>query len=296
VNDDRRALALGIFWSWLGVTAFSVTLPATRYAVRSLDPWFVSMGRAVVAGVLAIVALAITRLPMPTRAELRRLVGVMVGVVLGFPALSTLAVRRLPASHAAITNGLLPLATVGLACAIASERPTMRWWLGTSLGAGALVTFAVVTDGASVSLGHPLMLAAVLVAAVGYVNGGVLSRARPGWWVISWGLVLALPITSTIAATRIPDGTVPTTAWLGFAYLGVVSMFLGFFAWYAGLAQAGIARASQVQLLQPIETFVWASVLLGEPLGWAEWIAALVVIAALAIGRSPRRRSVVLSS
>jgi drug/metabolite transporter (DMT)-like permease len=288
VNRDRGAIARGVFWSWLGVTAFSVTLPATRHAVRSLDPWFVSMGRAVIAGGLAVVTLAATRLPLPARHEMPRIVGVAVGVVIGFPVLSTLAVRHLPASHAAITNGLLPLATVGLACAIAGERPTTRWWIGTSLGAAALVAFAIVTDGATVSVGHPLMLAAVFVAAVGYVSGGVLSRTRPGWWVISWALVLTLPVTTVIAVTRMPSGDVPATAWLAFAYLGVVSMFLGFFAWYAGLATAGISRASQVQLLQPIETFLWAAVLLGEPLGAPEWLAALAVIAALAIGRSSR--------
>jgi drug/metabolite transporter (DMT)-like permease len=280
-----RRVRIGQFLCWVGVTAFSVTLPTQRYAVRELSPWFVSMGRAVVAAALATIALAIARLPFPTRAELRPLIGVAFGVVIGFPGCSTLAVKHIPSAHAAVTNGLLPLATVGLAVAIAGERPTRRWWFATVLGVAALVVFALYTGGSTVSVGHPLMLAAVGLAAIGYVNGGVLSRTRPGWWVISWGLIVALPVTTTVAALNLPTHRPPAMTWLAFGYLSAVSMFLGFFAWYAGLARAGFARGGQIQLLQPIESFFWAAVLLSESIGVAELLAGGAVIAALAIGR-----------
>ena len=278
---------LGPFLCFLGVTAFSVTLPATRLAVRHLNPWFVSMGRAVIAAALAAIVLAVTRLPRPTRAEARQLLGVAFGVVFGFPAFSTLAVRHMPASHAAITNGLLPLATVGLAMAVTGERPSRRWWTATLVGVAALIIFAVHSGGTKISVGHPLMVVAVLLGAIGYVCGGVLSRTRPGWWVISWGLLFALPVTATVALLHFPDKLdAPASEWAGFAYVSVVSMFLGFFAWYGGLALAGISRGSQIQLIQPVESFVWAAILLGERLGPAELLAGTAVIAALAVGRS----------
>ncbi len=277
---------------FVGVTTFSMTLPATRRAVgpvtaRHLDPWFVSMGRAVIAATLAAIVLAVSRRLRPTAAEARLLLGVAFGVVIGFPAASTLAVRHMPSSHAAITNGLLPLATVGLAMAATGERPGRRWWEATLFGVAALVAFAVGTGGTSISVGHPLMVLAVVVGAVGYVCGGVLSRTRPGWWVISWALLLALPVTLPVTLTHLPadPAAIPASSWLGFGYVGVFSMFLGFFAWYGGLARAGIARGSQIQLIQPIESFVWAAIILGEHLGPAELAAGAAVIAALAFGR-----------
>ncbi len=278
---------LGALLCFMGVTAFSLTLPATRKAVSNgLNPWFVSMGRAIIAATLAIIVLSITRLPRPTRHEARLLAGVAFGVVLGFPAASTLAVRHMPSSHAAITNGLLPLATVGLAMATTGERPSRRWWAATLFGVAALVTFAVGTGGTKISIGHPLMVLAVLLGAVGYVCGGVLSRTRPGWWVISWGLLFALPVTVPVTVTHLPTvANVTTSAWLGFGYVSVVSMYLGFFAWYGGLARAGLSRGSQIQLIQPIESFGWAALLLGEHLGPAELAAGSAVIVALAIGR-----------
>ena len=278
---------LGSFLCFVGVSAFSLTLPATRKAVTGgLNPWFLSMGRAIIAATLAAVVLSVTRLPRPNRAEAKMLIGVAFGVVLGFPAASTLAVRYLPSSHAAITNGLLPLATVGLAMATTGERPSRRWWAATLFGVAALVAFAVGTGGTHISVGHPLMVLAVLVGAVGYVCGGVLSRTRPGWWVISWGLLFALPVTIPVTLTHLPTvRDVTTPAWFGLAYVGVVSMFLGFFAWYGGLARAGLSRGSQIQLIQPIESFGWAALFLNEHLGLAELAAGAAVIVALAIGR-----------
>jgi drug/metabolite transporter (DMT)-like permease len=253
--------------------------------VKHLSPWFISSARAVVAATLAVIALSIARLPRPTRAEIRPLIAIAGGVVLGFPMMSTLAVRYLPSAHASITSGLLPLATVGLAMVTAGERPSRRWWLGTMIGVTALVIFAIGSSGTSISVGHPLMVLAVLLAAIGYVNGGVLSRTRPGWWVISWGVIIGLPVTVPVSLAFLPTNSAPTKAWVSFAYLGVVSMYLGFFAWYAGLARVGIARGSQIQLLQPIQGFLLAWLLLGEHLSLGVWAAGLAVVAGLAIGR-----------
>jgi drug/metabolite transporter (DMT)-like permease len=271
------AVLLGV----LGVLGFSGSLPATRVAVEQLDPTFVGVGRAVVAGVLAAGLLAVTRQRRPTRVQLRPLALVSLGVVFGFPLFTALALHSLSSAHGAVVVGLLPAATAVAAVLFAGERPSGAFWAASAAGLVAVLAFAGAQGAGLPSAADGLVLVAVAFGALGYAEGGALSRELGGWQTICWALVLSLPLTIpvTVVAAAAGDVSGGPAAWSGFAYVSLVSMFLGFFAWYAGLARGGIARIGQVQLAQPILTLVWAALLLGEHVTLGMVAAALVVLA-----------------
>ncbi len=279
----RRGLLFGL----LGVAVFSLTLPATWIAVTGLDPVFVGLGRAVVAAALAAAALLATRSPWPGRALLPRIAIVAAGVIVGFPLFTALAMRRVPASHGAIVIGILPLATALAGAWLAHERPTPSFWLCSAAGSAVVVGFALWQGGGALHVADLLLLAAVAAAAIGYAEGGRLARTLGGWQVISWALVLAAPLmllpTLWVVDARIVSAS--PAAWAGFAYVSVFSMFLGFFAWYRGLALGGIAVVGQTQLLQPFLTLFASALLLGEPLDPATFVAAGLVVVAIALAR-----------
>jgi drug/metabolite transporter (DMT)-like permease len=281
---DRR---LGYLLGLLGVASFSLTLPATRLAVAALDPVFVGLGRAVVAAALAAIVLAVARVSWPGRALLPRLARVAAGVVVGFPLFSAWAMRSVPAAHGAIVIGLLPLATALAGAWIAHERPSRLFWLCALFGSAVVVGFALWQGGGAPQPADGLLVLATASAAIGYAEGGRLARTLPGWQVICWALVLAAPVVA-IATAFAADArllTAPVSAWAGFAYVSVVSMFLGFFAWYRGLALGGIATVGQVQLVQPFLTIFASAWLLGERIDVATYVAAALVIASIALGR-----------
>lgn len=292
-RPSRADLRTGFAWGILGVAAFAVTLPATRVAVAALDPVFVGLGRAVVAAVLAALVLAVTRTPWPPLALWPRLAMVAAGVVVGFPLLSAWAMQRVPASHGAVVVGLLPLATAAAGAWLAHERPTRRFWLCAAAGSAVVVGFALWQGGGAVHVADLLLVGAVAAAAVGYAEGARLTRVLGGWQVISWALVLSFPFLVVPAWLHVGGATTaPLAAWLGFAYVSLVSMYLGFFAWYRALAQGGIAAVGQVQLLQPFLTLLFSALLLGERLEPAMFIAAGLVIATIATGRRSGREAI----
>jgi drug/metabolite transporter (DMT)-like permease len=280
---DRRA---GILWGFVGVTAFAVTLPAMRVAVASLDPVFVGLGRAVVAAALAAIALAVTRTPWPARPLWPRLAVVALGVVVGFPLLTAWAMRYVPSSHGAVVVGLLPLATAVAGAWLAHERPSVRFWLCAVAGSAVVAGFALWQGSGALHVADLLLIGAVAAAAIGYAEGARLTRLLGGWQVISWALVLSAPlliVPTWLAAEG--AASAPWQAWLAFLYVSVVSMYLGFFAWYRALAQGGIAAVGQVQLLQPFLTFAFAALFLGEQLEASMLVAAALVVATIALGR-----------
>ncbi len=263
----------------VGVLGFSFTLPATRLAVEGLDPWFVAFGRAVVAGVLALAWLRAGRAPRPDAKQWQRLALVAGGVVIGFPLLTSLALREVPASHAIVTVGLLPVATAVAAVLRAGERPPRAFWAAVGAGTLAVVAFALAGGAGSLAAADAGLLLAVVVCAVGYAEGAVVARELGGARTICWALVLALPLTVPVAALTAGALRAPASAWLGFAYVALVSMFLAFFAWYAGLARGGVARIGQVQLAQPVLGLGWAALVLGEAVSPAEALTAAAVLA-----------------
>lgn len=286
LGDDRKGLLLGL----IAVVLFSLTLPFTRLAVAELDPTFVALGRALVAAGLAGLWLWLQRAPLPRREQWLPLALVALGCVVGFPWLTSIAMRSLPASHGAVLVGILPLATAVFAVLRGKERPSVGFWLMALAGTALVVLFALRQGGGSFHLADVLMFAAVLLGALGYAEGGRLSQSMPGQHVISWALVLAAPFVLPVVLwnawpQRALMAQAGPAAWLAFAYISVFSMFIGFFFWYRGMALGGVARVGQTQLLQPFLTLLGAAVLLNEPLTRSSLLFAGAVIAVVAIGR-----------
>jgi drug/metabolite transporter (DMT)-like permease len=273
------AITQAAAWGALGVLAFSFSLPATRLAVRDLDPTFVGLGRALVAAAFAAVLLAATRQPLPARADLPRFALVGAGVVIGFPIFTSLALEHLSSAHASVIVGMLPAATAALAVARAGERPPRSFWAAAAAGLAAVLAFAATQGAHGLETADLLVLAAVALAALGYAEGGALSRTYGGWQVICWALVLTAPVLVVPVAIAARHGVAAgAVAWLGFAYVALVSMFLGFFAWYRGLALGGVAKIGQIQLAQPVLTLAWSALILGERVTVAMAVAALTVL------------------
>lgn len=269
-SESRRATA-GWLNGLIGVVIFSASLPATRIAVLQLDPLFVTFARAAIAGVLGLILLVIGRQRRPARAELGGLALVAFGVVLGFPLLSALALRHVTSAHALLFVALLPMSTALFAVLLAEERPPLLFWVFAMAGAAFVAGYAVRQDHAGGSLvGDSLMVAAILVCGLGYAEGARLSRRLGGWQVISWALVLSLPIMLPLSFWRVPTSwaAIEWPAVASLAYVSVFSMLIGFVFWYRGLAQGGIAAVGQLQLLQPFLGMGLAAVLLHERVGW----------------------------
>jgi drug/metabolite transporter (DMT)-like permease len=282
---DQETVGLG--YGFIGVLGFSLTLPATRVAVAYLDPAVVGLGRALVAAALAAALLWATGQRRPSRAQLGGLALVAAGVILGFPLLSAWALRRVPAAHGAIVLGLMPLATSFAAMLRGGERPSRGFWAASVAGSLIVIGFAASMGAGQLQAADLALLGGVAAAALGYAEGGRLAREMGGWQVICWALVLAAPfIAVPVALVAFQTGlAAPPAAWLGFAYVAVISQLVAFFAWYRGLALGGIARVGQVQLLQPFLTIVASALLLGEPITALTLGAALAVVVSVALGR-----------
>lgn len=284
---QRRAPALspsriGLWWGLIGVVAFSFSVPFTRVAVAGLSPLFIGSGRAVIAAVLATAALALTRQRLPRGIQWARLAVVAGGVVVGFPLLTSFALTTASASHGAVVIALLPAATAIVAVIRGGERPPLSFWIMAGVGALVAVAFASVQGGGISQLqwSDALLFGAVVAAAIGYAEGGLLARELGSWQTVSWALALCAPLmiglTIISAVQQPPTGT--PIEWAAFGYLAVVSMFLGFFAWYRGLAIGPIAQVSQVQLVQPVLSICWAALLLNEQLTWATILGGVAVL------------------
>lgn len=288
-SAETRGLWLGL----LGVAIFALTLPMTRLAVGSpeapqMSAVFIAMGRAAVAGLLSAALLLARRAPLPQRADWLPLAVTAGGVVFGFPLLTSLAMRQVQAVHASVIVGLLPLATAAVAALLHRQRPSGGFWLCATAGTALVVAFAVLRSGTAGLALHPadlLLMAAMLCAAVGYAFGARLSQRMRADAVICWALVISLPLSAPLAALSWPQSPLPATAWGAFAYVSVGSMWLGFFAWYRGLALGGTVRVSQVQLVQPFLGMLAAVPLLGERLDAVSIGFGLAVLATVALGR-----------
>jgi drug/metabolite transporter (DMT)-like permease len=264
IASDQKALLFGS----LAVLGFSGTLPATRLAVRELDPWLVAIVRGLVAGGLAAPCLWLRREPLPGVRQLLSLGVVALGTVLGFPLLSALALTRMPASDAAMVVVFVPPLTALCGVLRNRERPAPLFWVCNLVGLGAVLAF-LRTGSGSLQAGHALLFFASLVCAIGYSEGARLARAMSGLSVVSWALLVALPVLVPLlflSVHALPRAE-HASAWFGLAYVSVVSMFLAFVPWYAALGRGGVARMSQLQLLQPLLSVCWSGWLLDERSG-----------------------------
>ncbi|WP_459616919.1 DMT family transporter [Bordetella sp. 2513F-2] len=276
----------GYGYGMAGVLVFSLTLPMTRVAVAELSPLLVGLGRAAAAALPAVLLLAFSRSRLPTRAEWSGVLLAAAGIVVGWPLASTVAMQSVPAAHGAVVNGLLPLSTAAFAAWRGGERPGGAFWAWAVAGALLVVLYALRQGHGMLQPGDAWLLLAVVLGGMGYAEGARAARTLGGWRTICWALAVSLPVlaipVAMLAAGSPRPGPAATAA---FAYLALGSMFLGFFAWYRGLAAGGIARIGQVQLLQPFLTVLAAAVLFAEPVGPETFVFAAAVIAVIAGGR-----------
>lgn len=269
---------------FIGMAIFSGSLPATRAAVMGFDPVFLTGARATIAGLLGFALVVLLREKRPAGGDLLSLVVVALGVVVGFPLLTAIALQHISSAHSLVFIGLLPLSTAIFGVLRGGERPRPAFWLFSALGSALVAGFALREGVTAAPLGDALMLAAIVVCGLGYAEGARLSRRLGGWQVISWALVLSLPVMLPVALLTWPPSFagVPARAWTGLAYVSLFSMLIGFVFWYRGLAQGGIAAVGQLQLLQPFLGLGLAAALLGEAVSPAMLAATLGIVACVA--------------
>jgi len=295
ITADERQASLGLWLGFLGVFVFGLTLPMTRLATGTADapqlsPWFVTWARAALAGGLSIVYLLLTRSPFPAREHRVPLALSLLGNVIGYPLLLGWALREVTASHAAVITALLPLVTAAAAAWLMHQRARLGFWLFAALGSALVALYSLLRahqQGHGFGLSHAdlLLVGAVVAASVGYVAGAKITPALGAERVISWVCVMALPLTVPGALLTWPEQPIALSAWLALAYVGVFSMWAGFFAWFRGLALGGALRVSQMLLLQPFISIAAAVPLLGESLDAMTLGFALAVVATVFMGR-----------
>lgn len=269
----------------IGVLIFSGSLPATRVAVGGFDPLFLTSARAVVAALLGIALLVLLKQSRPERRDLPSLLIVALGVVVGFPLLTAMALQYITAGHSVVFIGLLPLSTAIFGVLRGGERPKPMFWVFSGIGGLAVALYALSQNAEMSVQGDLMMLAAIVACGLGYAEGAALSRRLGGWQVISWALVLSLPVMSVVAIMAWPGSWsgISTTAWISLGYVSVFSMLVGFVFWYRGLAIGGIAGVGQLQLLQPFFGLTLAAALLGETIA-PEMVAVTLFVVTCVIG------------
>ncbi|MFJ2951193.1 DMT family transporter [Streptomyces sp. NPDC087226] len=285
---DRRGF--GTVQAALGVIAFSLTFPATAWGLEGFGPWSLVAVRSVLAAFIAGGCLLALRVPPPDRKHWPGLAVVGAGVVLGFPMLTTLALRTSTTAHAAVVVGLLPLTTALLSALRVGSRPSRTFWVAALAGAAAVLAFTVQQSGGALTTADLYLFGALLVCAAGYTEGGRLARVLPGWQVIGWALLLCLPLTLPVAAVALSVEPVEPTAHsvAGLLWVAAGSQFLGLIVWYRGMAAIGIPKASQLQLAQPLLTLVWSVLLLNEQLTVAAPLTAAAVLVCIAVTQRAR--------
>ena len=284
MSNESKGMILG----FLGVAAFGLTLPATRFIVPYFDPIFIGLGRAVIASVVAAFILIATKQSRPTRHQLMQLSVVALGVVLGFPVLTAWAMETVPASHGGVVLGVLPLATATAAVIVSGEKPSAVFWIFSLIGSIVVVTYSLLQGFGSFQLGDLLLIGAILSAGLGYALGGKLSKELGGWQVICWALVISFPFIIFPAWMQAPEenfSNLPLNVLLSFLYLALVSQLFGFFLWNKGLALGGIARVSQTQLMQPFVTLLASAYLINETVSLQTILFTVLVVSIVAIGK-----------
>jgi len=294
-QDSSASLSrerLGLVLGFVGTLIFGGTLPATRIAVAAIDPLALTAMRTAIAGLCSLALLLVLRRKFPPRELWFQLAVASICVVILFPFLMALAVQTVDASHGGVVMGALPIATAFVAVLITHERPKPLFWIASLAGAALVVAFALRQGGGSLTPGDLLLFAAVFASATGYAYSGRLTASMPGWEVISWALVIALPFSLPTATFTFPAdaGHIGMKPWIAVLYVALFPQWIGFFAWNAGLAMGGIARVSQMQLLQPFVTFALAAIFIGETITPQIVLFAAAVVVTVAISTRTRSR------
>ena len=277
----------GMLIGFVGIVIFSLTLPFTQMAVNEMNPFFLAFGRASIAGVCALILLIFNKSKFPNRVQIKKLIIIVVGVVYGFPIFTSIAMTTLPSSHSGIVLGILPLAMSLFAAIKYKEKPSLSFWLTSIFGTFMVISYTFMDNDGSLMIEDLWLLFAILFAAIGYSEGGTLSKEMGSIAVISWALVISLPINlfASYLFYETSYATISFQAFMSLMYVGLFSMFIGFFFWYKGIAIGGISRVGQVQLIQPFLTIIGACFLTNEKITFLNILFALIVLIVIIIGR-----------
>ena len=283
MNREAQGMLIG----FVGILVFSLTLPVSKIAIPSFNPYFIAFGRAFIAGLVALAYLSYKQVPLPSKTDLVKCAVIALGVVFGFPILTTVAMEEGSSSHGAVILGMMPLATTVIGVIRFKERPSIGFWLVSILGAALVIIYALLKSAGSFTYIDGLLVLGGFCACVGYVEGAELSKKMNPRTVISWALVISLPINivATYFSFSSAYWSADAIAWISFLYLSLFSMYLGFFFWYEGLAIGGIARVSQVQLIQPFCTLLASSFLLGDHITLMNMVFAFLVISTVILSK-----------
>ncbi|OUS00215.1 EamA family transporter [Halobacteriovorax marinus] len=283
MTNEMKSLIYGI----IGVLCFGITLPVTRYISPSFDPFFIGSARAFIAGLTAIVVLFLLKAVKPTKAQIRPLLVVTFGAVLGFPVMASFAMKYVPASHGGVVVGLLPMVTAIFGTMITKDKPSFWFWVTSVIGSILIVSFTLLKGGGHFQIGDIALFIAVLCAAIGYAVGGTLSKEMGGKYVICWATIFALPFVLYPAITLFPSDptSIAIEHWVGLIYLSLISQLFAFFFWYKALAMGGIARISQLQLTQPVITLSISALFIGELIGLQTIVFAFLIIIVVTINK-----------
>jgi drug/metabolite transporter (DMT)-like permease len=279
---------MGVLLGLVGVICFSLTLPSTSIAVEYFGTTVAGLGRTAVAAVLVAVILIVRKEKFPSLRQFKSLLIVALGAVLGFPLLTSWAMKSLPVSHGAVELALLPLATAGFAMFRGGERPSLKFWISSMIGSAAVIVYALHLGFGQLQFADAALLAAVLILGLSYAEGGGLARELGSWQVIAWAIIIGapffmIPVGLSITAEMLHA---PLQAWVSLIYLSVVSQFLAYVAWYSGMAMGGIARVSQVQYLQPFLMILFAALFLGETITLFTLATAIIVVFSVVLGKN----------
>jgi drug/metabolite transporter (DMT)-like permease len=277
----------GFMYGLMAVIAFGFTLPISKLLLQYWNPFFIAFARSVLASIFAIIFLLIWEKHFPSKKQFLQLFIIALGVILGFPVFSTVAMETLPASHGAIMIGILPLTTSVFGTLLTKDKPSILFWISSIFGSGLVVLYALIEGNGSFYEGDFFLLIAIFVVSIGYALGARLAKEMNGWKVISWALVISLPYTLLVSLWYLPSNviSIPYSGYLYFLYLGMVSQLFAFFAWYKGLLLGGIARVSQVQLIQVFVTFFASSILLDEAISMLMIVFTILVLSTVWIAK-----------
>ena len=280
----------GMLIGFVGISIFSLTLPFTQMAVNEMSPFFVAFARASIAGICALILLIFTKSKFPNKIQIRRLIIIVIGVIYGFPIFTSIAMKTLPSSHSGIVLGILPLAMSLFAAIKYKEKPSSSFWMISIFGTFIVISYTFIDNNGSLMIEDLWLLFAILFAAIGYSEGGTLAKEMGSIGVISWALVISLPINlfASYLFYEINYTSISIQAIISLTYVGLFSMFIGFFFWYKGIAIGGISRVGQVQLIQPFLTIVGAYFLTNEKITTLNILFAFMVLIVIIIGRKTK--------
>lgn len=279
---------LGLLLGLVGVICFSLTLPATSISVEYFGTTVVGLGRTVLAAIIAGIVLVVGKERVPNRQQFKSIVIVAMGAVLGFPLLTSCAMQALPVSHGAVEVALLPLATAGIAMLRAGEKPSVRFWIASLIGAGAVIFYAVNLGFGKLQFADLALLTAVIILGFSYAEGGKLSKEIGSWQVIAWAIVIGAPffVIPVVMDFSVEMLTAPFQAWVSLFYLAIVSQFLAYIVWYGGMALGGVARVSQLQYIQPFIMIIFATIFLDESITLVTIVTAIIVVVSVIVGKN----------